>query len=54
MRLQSKLKMHESTLQEHFVEEEALGPQLRSTFTYSEYRAVTQIAPNADPPPCCP
>jgi hypothetical protein len=39
--LQGKLKTHAATLQEHFKEEEDMVPQLRATFPYQEYHAVS-------------
>ena len=41
--LQGKLKTHVATLQEHFKEEEDLVPQLRATFPYQEYHAVSRL-----------
>ena len=41
--LQGKLRTHAATLQEHFKEEEDLVPQLRATFPYQEYHAVSKL-----------
>jgi hypothetical protein len=40
---QGKLQTHVATLQEHFKEEEDMVPQLRATFPYQEYHAVSQL-----------